>query len=102
MNIDAVLACMDLAGRSGATEFNFGYAREGVPVDQAGWWAYAAYRGARVIVEERRSPGEAAMAPRRATPVRRYLQMQPKDHSRVRPPEPMPLAAHRQEVDTRL
>lgn len=59
---EPVIAAADLIGRSGAKEFAIGYARENVPTEDAGWWAEAKYKGARISVEERRTPGEAAEA----------------------------------------
>lgn len=62
LNGDAVVACADLVGRCGATEFKIGWLHDDVPIEQAGWWAHAQYRGARISVDERRSPSEAALA----------------------------------------
>lgn len=62
MNEDAVTACADLVGRTGASGFEIGFLREDVPVGEAGWYAVAFYRGARITADERRSPSEAAMA----------------------------------------
>jgi len=59
---DAVKACADLAGRTGAKEFQVGYLHEGVPSEQAGWYAYAAFKGARITVEDKPSPVEACDA----------------------------------------
>lgn len=59
---DAVIAAADLIGRTGATGFEIGYLHEDVPADQAGWYATAQFRGARITADERRSPGEAAEA----------------------------------------
>lgn len=59
---DAVIACADLVGRAGAKDFEIGYVHEGVPVEDAGWYAVATYQGARVMVDEHRSPTGAAMA----------------------------------------
>lgn len=61
-NGDAVEACADLVGRAGATEFKIGYLHDNVPVEQAGWYAHAEYRGTRITVDDRRSPSEAALA----------------------------------------
>ena len=64
MNLDedAVKACADLVGRTGATEFQIGYLHDNVPADQAGWYAYASYKGARITVEDQPGPVEAADA----------------------------------------
>lgn len=59
---DAVVACADLVGRAGAVGFEIGYAHEDVPVEEAGWYAQAIYQGARLMVDEHRSPTAAAMA----------------------------------------
>lgn len=57
-----LIACADLAGRTGAKEFEIGYLHDGVPIDQAGWYAHAQFRGARIHIEEQRSPVAAAYA----------------------------------------
>jgi hypothetical protein len=64
MNLDedALVACVDLVGRTGATGFEIGYLHEDVPAEQAGWYAHAQLRGARIIVEDHRGPVEAADA----------------------------------------
>lgn len=59
---DALVAAVDLVGRSGATEFELGFLDEHVPVDQARWWATARYRGARLQVDEQPGPVAAAVA----------------------------------------
>lgn len=59
---DAVIAAADLVGRAGARELEVGYLHEGVPVAEAGWYAHAQYRGARIIVEEQPGPVEAVDA----------------------------------------
>lgn len=61
-NDDAVIACVDLVGRSGATEFECGYLHENVPVAEAGWYATAVYRGAKIIAADKASPAEACDA----------------------------------------
>lgn len=64
MNLDedALQACADLVGRTGATGLQFGYLHDDVPPDQAGWYAHAQYRGARITVDDQRGPIEAADA----------------------------------------
>ena len=62
LNGDAVVACADLVGRAGASGFEIGYLHDDVPIEQAGWYAHAQYRGARLTVEDRCSPSEAALA----------------------------------------
>lgn len=59
---DALLAAVELVGRSGATDFEVGYLDDNVPADEARWWAKAQYRGARLQVENHRGPAEAAEA----------------------------------------
>ncbi len=59
---DAVRACADLAGRSGARSFQCGYLHDDVPVEQAGWYAYAQFRGARISAENQPGPVEACDA----------------------------------------
>ena len=59
---DALYAAADLIGRTGATELQFGYLHDGVPVAEAAWWAHAQYRGARVVVEDHRDPVAAIEA----------------------------------------
>src|SRR5690348_5749143 len=59
---DALIAAADLVGRSGAKGFQIGYLHEDVPAEQAGWYAYAQYQGARITTEEHRGPVEAAEA----------------------------------------
>lgn len=59
---DALIACVDLVGRTGATGFQIGYLHDDVPADQAGWWAHAQYRGARLSAQDHKSPTDAADA----------------------------------------
>ena len=59
---DAITACADLVGRTGATNFQIGYLHDDVPVEQAGWYALAQYSSARISVEDQRGPVEAADA----------------------------------------
>lgn len=61
-NDDVVIACFDLVGRAGATEMQIGYLHDDVPMEEAGWYAHAQYRGARIAVEDHRSPSGAALA----------------------------------------
>lgn len=56
---DAVMACFDLAGRTGARDAEIGYLNdEGPP----GWYAHAKYGGARIMVDDMPGPVEAADA----------------------------------------
>jgi len=61
MNIDedAVKACADLVGRTGARQFQIGYLDDEPP---CGWYAYAQYKGARISAEDYPGPVEAADA----------------------------------------
>jgi hypothetical protein len=61
MNTDAVLATADLVERTGSTGLEIGYIHDDVPVDQAGWYAHAAYLGARLTAENHASPSAAAL-----------------------------------------
>lgn len=63
---DALIAAVDLVGRTGATNFEVGYLNdEGEPAfAQHGpqWWAKAQYKGARIDVEDFTRPDDAAHA----------------------------------------
>lgn len=59
---DAVTACADLVSRTGAKSFECGYIHEGVPVSEAGWYATAMYRGAKLTAGDKSSPAEACYA----------------------------------------
>jgi hypothetical protein len=59
---DVVVACADLAGRAGVTEFTIGCIRDDVPAAEAGWYASVSYRGTRLIAQDHRSPEGAALA----------------------------------------
>lgn len=61
MHGDAVVACADLVDRCGATGFEIGYVHDDVPVDEAGWYAHATFKGARLIASDHRSPSAAAL-----------------------------------------
>jgi hypothetical protein len=61
MNDDIVIACVDLVGRAGASGFEIGYVHDDVPVEEAGWCATATYLGARLTVDDKASPTEAAL-----------------------------------------
>ena len=64
MNIDedALVAAIDLVGRSGARDVEIGYLHEGVPLDQAGWYATATYKGAKLIADDHKDPVAASEA----------------------------------------
>ncbi len=57
-----IVAAADLCGRAGAREFQIGYLHENVPAHEAGWYAHAGFRGARITAEDHSSPGDAAEA----------------------------------------
>ncbi len=59
---DVVIACADLVGRAGARGFEIGYLHDDVPVELAGWYAHAQYRGARIQVADQPGPAQAADA----------------------------------------
>lgn len=59
---DALIAGVDLVGRSGAKNFEVGYLDDDVPVHLARWWAKAQYQGARLQEDEHRGPVEAVEA----------------------------------------
>lgn len=59
---DAIVAAVDLVGRAGAEGFEIGFLHDDVPVEDAGWYAHAQYRGTRIIEEDHRGPTEAAEA----------------------------------------
>jgi hypothetical protein len=54
---DALLAAADLCCRSGATDFEVGYLNDD-PADP-GWFAYALFRGGRIMTEGHSSPVRA-------------------------------------------
>jgi hypothetical protein len=56
---DAVIACFNLAGRTGARDAEIGYLHDDPP---HGWYAHARYQGARIMVEDMAGPVEAADA----------------------------------------
>lgn len=62
LNSDVVIACADLVGRAGGKDFEIGYVHDDVPVEEAGWYAVARYRGARLTAADHRSPSTAAVA----------------------------------------
>lgn len=59
---DAMVASLDLIRRMGAKTTEFGYLDDDVPVEEARWWAYAQFRGARVQVDDEKGPVEALEA----------------------------------------
>ncbi|MEU6387687.1 hypothetical protein ABZ847_29490 [Streptomyces bauhiniae] len=62
MNDDILIACVDLAGRAGATDVEIGHTGDDdTPAHQVRWYAVATYRGARLIADDHQSPTAAAM-----------------------------------------
>lgn len=62
MNDDAITACADLVGRSGASHFEIGHdGEDDTPPDRVRWYAFATYRGARIQVEGYPTSTGAAM-----------------------------------------
>lgn len=61
-DLDALKACVDLVGRSGGQGFEVGYLHDDAPIERAGWWAHAQFRGARISVENQPGPAAAATA----------------------------------------
>jgi hypothetical protein len=53
---DAVKACADLVGRTGARQFECGYISDDPPHR---WYATAVFKGAKITAEDRGSPAEA-------------------------------------------
>jgi hypothetical protein len=60
---DIILACADLAARSGARDFEVGYLHEDAATpEEAGWFAQATWQGARIATKtEHPSPQGAAL-----------------------------------------
>lgn len=48
---DVLAAAADLVGRTGAKNFEIGYLHDDVPASEAGWYATATFKGAKVIAE---------------------------------------------------
>lgn len=59
---DAVKACADLVARTGAKSFECGYVNDDVPVADAGWYATAVYKGAKLTEQDKASPAQACDA----------------------------------------
>lgn len=62
VNEDILAACAHLADRCGASGFEIGYVHDDVPVEEAGWYAFVTFRGARISADDHRSPTAAALA----------------------------------------
>lgn len=59
---DAMDAALSLIGRTGAQGMEVGYLHDDVPVEKAGWYAHAQYRGARITAQGHIGPVEALEA----------------------------------------
>ena len=59
---DALIAAVDLVGRSGARDVEIGWLHDDVPSEQAGWYATATYQGAKLMADDHPGPIEAAEA----------------------------------------
>ena len=59
---DAIVALADLVGRCGASGLELGWVHDDVPVEEAGWYAMASFKGARITEQDHRSPSGAALA----------------------------------------
>lgn len=62
MSEDIIKACAHLVERAGASGFEIGHLHDDVPVEAAAWYAIAFYQGARITVDDHRSPTAAALA----------------------------------------
>lgn len=56
---DRLIAAVDLVGRSGATDLDFGHLDDTANTADARWWAKATYRGAVIMVDEQADPVDA-------------------------------------------
>lgn len=59
---DALIAGVELVGRSGAHEVEFGWTKDDKPIEDSDWYAFATFRGARVITEHHPGPVQAVEA----------------------------------------
>lgn len=59
---DALMAGIELVGRTGAESLEVGYFHDNVPVEEAGWYANAQYQGSRLTVENEPGPVQAVQA----------------------------------------
>lgn len=59
---DALLAAVELVGRTGAKGFEIGFLHEDVRIEDASWYAHAQYQGARITEENHTDPIQAAEA----------------------------------------
>lgn len=60
LNEDIVIACADLVGRAGASDFEVGQLNE--DPENPGWWAKASFRGTRIIRDGHPTPEAACLA----------------------------------------
>lgn len=59
---DAFDASLDIVGRTGAKQLEFGYLNDDVPIEKGDWWASVLYHGAKIAVEHQAGPVEAVEA----------------------------------------
>lgn len=64
LDYPAFHAAVDLVGRTGADNVEFGFLNDNVPTEEADWWAAAHYKpkGAKVVVEDYPGPVQAMEA----------------------------------------
>ena len=62
MHGDAIVAAADLVDRCGASGLEMGHVHHDVPIEKAGWYATAMFKGARITEQDHRSPSGAALA----------------------------------------
>lgn len=64
LDYPAFHAAVDLVGRTGASDVEFGFLHDNVPTEEAGWWATAHFhaKGAKVTVEDFPGPVQAMEA----------------------------------------
>lgn len=60
--LEIMYAAVDLVGRVGAQQLQFGYLHEDRPAEEAAWYAYAQYGGTRISADDHPGPIEALQA----------------------------------------
>lgn len=101
-HLDAILASAELVGRAGGSDFAVGYERDDVPLEEAGWWASATFKGKEVKVVEQRSGALACEILARnlldgglCTHCRRVVRIRPQGYVEDVYKGPKPCAWHR-------
>jgi len=56
---DILTAALEVIPRTGATALEVGYLHDDVPIELAGWYASASWRGTRITVEDQPHPAAA-------------------------------------------